>query len=95
MSTLLFGYSVLVGEAAANTLPDDNDVVIWYVEERDGLDVYRVTKGTSVIGEYTGRSTGASVFRVAVQHTDPGRCVWLKDEQGFRRLNSASDEFEL
>ena len=34
-------------------LPDDDDVVIWHVEERDGLDVYRVTKGPTVIGEYT------------------------------------------
>jgi hypothetical protein len=38
--------------------PDDDDVVIWYVEERNGLDVYRVTKGPTVIGEYTGRSHG-------------------------------------
>jgi hypothetical protein len=81
-----------VPEAAEDDLPDENDVIIWYVEERDGFDVYRVTKGTVVVGQYTGQSTGSSVFRAVVKHTDPGRSVWLKDERGFRRLNPAGDE---
>jgi hypothetical protein len=68
-------------------LPDDNDVIIWHVEERDGLDVYRVTKGNSVLGEYTGRSIGSSVFQAALDHALHGRSVWLKDDLGFRRLN--------
>jgi hypothetical protein len=72
-------------------LPDDDDVVIWYVEERDGLDVYRVTKGPTVIGEYTGRSIGSSVFQVAVEHVAPGRVVWLKDDLRFRRLKPFAD----
>lgn len=75
-------------EATDEDLPDENDVIIWYVEERDGLDVYRVTKGRVVIGEYTGRSIGSLVFQAAVGHTDPGRSVWLKDERPFRRLNA-------
>jgi hypothetical protein len=81
-----------VPDATENDLPDENDVIIWYVEERDGFDVYRVTKGAAVIGEYTGRSMGSSVFRAALEHTDPGRPVWLKDERPFRRLNMAGDQ---
>jgi hypothetical protein len=68
-------------------LPDDNDVIIWYLEERDDMDVYRVTKGTRVLGEFTGRSIGSQVFHSAVEHVEPGRAVWLKDELRFRRLN--------
>lgn len=68
-------------------VPKDDDVVIWQLDERDGLDVYRVTKGSTVLGEFTGRSIGAAVFRAALEHTDPGRAVWLKDERPFRRLN--------
>src|SRR5262244_16839 len=79
-------------EATEDDLPDENDVIIWYVEERDGLDVYRVTKGSVVIGEYTGRSMGSSVFRAAVEHADRGRSVWLKDELSFRRLNATGDQ---
>lgn len=67
--------------------PDTNDVIIWYLEERDGLDVYRVTKGTVTVGEFTGRSIGSSVFQAAFEHADTGLAVWLKDERGFRRLN--------
>ena len=74
-------------EATDADLPDENDVIIWYVDERDGLDVYRVTQGDVVIGEYTGRSIGSAVFRAAVEHAHPGRSVWLKDERQFRRLN--------
>lgn len=40
-----------------------------------GLDVYRVTKGSLVIGEYAGRRIGSRVFRAALKHTDPGRSV--------------------
>ena len=68
-------------------LPDDDDVIIWHLEERDGLDVYRVTKGEATLGEFTGRSIGATVFQKAVEHAEPGRAVWLKDERRFRRLN--------
>ena len=68
-------------------MPDDDDVIIWHLEERDGLDVYRVTKGTTVVGEFTGRSIGSSVFQTAVEHAGRGRAVWLKDERPFRRVN--------
>ena len=78
--------------AAADDLPDESDVIIWYVDERDGFDVYRVTNGSVVIGEYTGRSIGSVVFRAALEHTRPGRSVWLKDERQFRRLTPAGDE---
>ena len=81
-----------MSEDSQRELPDDDDVIIWYVQERDGLDVYRVTKGSTVIGEFTGRSIGSSVFQAAVQHADPGRAVWLKDERPFRRLNPAEAE---
>lgn len=74
-------------------MPDESDVIIWYVDERDGLDVYRVTQGSVVLGEYTGRSIGSLVFRAAFEHTRPGRSVWLKDERRFRRVNSARDVF--
>jgi hypothetical protein len=68
-------------------LPDRNDVIIWHLEDRDDLDVYRVTKGSTVLGEFTGRSIGSAVFHAAVEHTEPGRAVWLKDDRPFRRLN--------
>jgi hypothetical protein len=71
-------------------LAEDNDIVIGY-EERDGFDVYRITKGTTVIGEFTGPSIGSTVFQVAVEHTEPGRSVWLKDELGLRRLFPTDD----
>lgn len=67
--------------------PDDDDVIIWHLEDRDDLDVYRVTKGSTVLGEFTGRSIGSSVFRMAVEHAQPGRAVWLRDDLPFRRLN--------
>ncbi len=73
-------------EDSASDRPDDDDVVIWGLPERDGLDVYRVTKGSRVIGEFTGRSVGSDVFRAAIEHVEPGRVVWLKDDLGFRRL---------
>jgi hypothetical protein len=50
-----------------------------------------VTKGELVIGQFTGRSIGSSVFRAALEHANPGRSVWLKDERHFRRLNPAGD----
>ena len=68
-------------------LPDENDVIIWQLQDRDGLDVYRVTKGSTILGEFTGRSIGSTVFRAALEHAEPGRAVWLKDERRFRRLN--------
>jgi len=76
-----------MAEDSGRDSPDDDDVVIWHLEERDGLDVYRITKGATVVGEFTGRSIGSSVFQTAVEHTGPGRAVWLKDERPFRRLN--------
>ena len=71
-------------------VPDAHDVVIWQLEERDGLDVYRVTKGTEILGEFTGRSISSLVFQKAVAHTEPGRAVWLKDDLSLRRLNPSS-----
>jgi hypothetical protein len=78
-------------------LPDDDDVIIWHVQERHGLDVYRVTKGVTILGEFTGRSIGSAVFQKAVAHAEPGRAVWLKDELSFRRLNppGLTNWFEL
>ena len=67
--------------------PDDDDVIIWHLQDRDDLDVYRVTKGSTVLGEFTGRSIGSAVFHAAVEHAEPGRAVWLKDDLRFRRLN--------
>ena len=68
-------------------LPDDEDVVICQLAERDSLDVYRLTKGRTVLGEFTGRSIGASVLQAAREHLEPGRAVWLKDDLGVRRLD--------
>jgi hypothetical protein len=76
-----------VSEDPETELPDDEDVIIWHLQDRDDLDVYRVTKGSTVLGEFTGRSIGSAVFHAAVEHTEPGRAVWLKDERPFRRLN--------
>ena len=84
-----------MSDDSANDLPNANDVVIWYLEERDGLDVYRVTKGTVTVGEFTGRSIGSSVFQAACKHADTGLTVWLKDERGFRRLNPGDQSEEL
>ena len=78
-----------------NELPSTTDVVIWHLEERDGLDVYRVTKGTVTVGEFTGRSIGSSVFHAALEHADTGLAVWLKDERGFRRLNPGDQSDDL
>jgi len=66
--------------------PDHNDVIIWHVEDRD-VDVYRIIKGATVLGEFTGRSIGSAVFHEAVMRTEPGRAVWLKDERSVRRLH--------
>lgn len=74
---------------AQSELPDADDVIIWHLPDQDGLDVYRVTKGPTVLGEFTGRSIGSTVFQAAVQHAAPGRGVWLKDDRPFRRLNPA------
>jgi hypothetical protein len=76
-----------VPEDTESELPDDDDVIIWHLQDRDDLDVYRVTKGSTVLGEFTGRSIGSVVFQAAVEHTEPGRAVWLKDDRRFRRLN--------
>ena len=75
-----------MGESPHLELPDEDDVVIWQLKERDGLDVYRVTKGASIIGEFTGRSIGSSVYQKAREHAEPGRLVWLRDELSLRRL---------
>ena len=76
-----------MSEDLENELPDEDDVIIWHLPDRDDLDVYRVTKGSTVLGEFTGRSIGPAVFQAAVEHTEPGRAVWLKDDRPFRRLN--------
>jgi hypothetical protein len=76
-----------VTEDPASELPGDDDVIIWHLPDRDDLDVYRVTKGSMVVGEFTGRSIGSAVFQAAVEHAEPGHAVWLKDERRFRRLN--------
>jgi len=76
-----------VPEDPESDVPDDDDVIIWHLQDRDDLDVYRVTKGSTVLGEFTGRSIGSVVFQAAVEHTEPGRSVWLSDERPFRRLN--------
>ena len=47
-----------MAEDPESDLPDDDDVIIWHLPDRDGLDVYRVTKGRTVLGEFTGRSIG-------------------------------------
>ena len=74
-------------EDPESELPDEDDVIIWHLPDRDDLDAYRVTKGSTVLGEFTGRSVGSAVFQAAVDHAEPGRAVWLKDERRFRRLN--------
>jgi len=76
-----------VPEDPESEQPAVDDVIIWHLEDRDDLDVYRVTKGSTVLGEFTGRSIGSAVFHAAVEHTEPGRAVWLKDDLRFRRLN--------
>jgi hypothetical protein len=68
-------------------LPDEDDVVIWQLPDQNGLDAYRVTKGSKVLGEFTGRSIGSTVFHAAVAHAERDRAVWLKDDRPFRRLN--------
>ena len=84
-----------MSEDSTNDSPTANDVVIWYLEERDGLDVYRVTKAAVTVGEFTGRSIGSSVFQAAFEHADTGLAVWLKDERGFRRLNPGDQSDKL
>ena len=76
-----------MSEDPESELPDDDDVIIWHLQDRDDLDVYRVTKGSTVLGEFTGRSIGSAVFGAAVEHAERGRAVWLKDDRPFRRLN--------
>ena len=78
-----------MSEDPESELPDNDDVIIWHLQDREGLDVYRVTKGSTLLGEFTGRSIGSVVFRAAVEHSEPGHAVWLKDERRFRRLNRA------
>jgi hypothetical protein len=75
-----------VAEDPKSERPSDDDVIIWHLEDRDDLDVYRVTKGSTVLGEFTGRSIGSTVFQAAVEHAQPGSAVWLKDDRPFRRL---------
>ena len=76
-----------MSEDPERELPEDDDVIIWHLPGRDDLDVYRVTKGLTILGEFTGRSVGSTVFQAAVAHATPGRAVWLKDDRRFRRLN--------
>jgi hypothetical protein len=83
-----------VPEDLESELPDDNDVIIWHLQDQDEMDRYRVTKGTTVLGEFTGRSIGSAVFQAAVEHAEPGRAVWLKDERRFRRLNDPADRVD-
>ena len=64
-------------QGPASEQPVDDDVVIWHLPDRDGLDVYRVTKGSRVIGEFTGRSVGPVVLQAAIEQAEPGRAVWL------------------
>jgi hypothetical protein len=66
--------------------PDEDDIIIWHVED-SVTDVYRITKGAAVLGEFTGRSIGSTVFHEAAKHVEPGRAVWLKDDLSVRRLN--------
>lgn len=77
-----------MGEDPESELPDEDDVIIWHLEDRDDLDAYRVTKGSTVLGEFTGRSIGSTVFQAAAEHAQPGRAVWLKDDRPFRRLHA-------
>jgi hypothetical protein len=85
-----------MGEDQTSDLPDEHDVIIWHLEERDGLDVYRITKGSTVIGEFTGRSISSAVFQTAVDHAEAGRAVWLKDDLALRRLRVRKpDELSL
>ena len=73
--------------ADSSDRPDASDIVICQLDERDGLDVYRLVRGDTVLGEFTGRGIGAVVLRAAAGHTRPGRSIWLRDELGVRRLN--------
>jgi hypothetical protein len=34
-------------EDPESELPDDDDVIIWHLQDRDDLDAYRVTKGSA------------------------------------------------
>jgi hypothetical protein len=34
---------------ATAKLPDEHDVIIWHLDDRDDLDVFRVTKGSTPI----------------------------------------------
>jgi hypothetical protein len=89
----LLNSSGMLPEGREN-LPDDDDVIIWQLEGRNGLDVYRVTKGDKVLGEFSGRSIGSVVFQTAVEHAEPGRVVWLRDDLWFRRLNRPGPKIE-
>jgi hypothetical protein len=64
-------------------------MIMWHLPEHGELDVYRITRGSTLPGEYTGRSIGWAVFHAAVEHAEPARAVWLKDDRPFRRLNPA------
>lgn len=82
-----------MAEDPKSELPTGDDVIIWHLEERDDLDVYRVTRGSTMLGEFTGRSIGSTVFQAAVEHAQPGRAVWLKDDRPFRRLRPGRSDF--
>ena len=47
-----------MSEDLESELPADDDVIIWHLQDRNGHDAYRVTKGSTVLGEFTGRSVG-------------------------------------
>jgi hypothetical protein len=44
--------SIQLAEDPESELPEDDDVIIWHLEDRDDLDAYRVTKGSTALGEF-------------------------------------------
>ena len=73
-------------EHPESELPAGDDVIIWHLQERDGLDVYRLTKGPTTIGEFTGRiivvrvSGSAQARRIRAGCLAEGRVVSASPE---------------